>query len=451
MCSWLLPRRMQYRRAAVTPLTVLSLSLLVGVVALAVDGGTLMEARRHVQAAADAAALAGADDLYANYLTNQGIDSNGTAQASALTTASANGFANDGVQSTVTVSTSPQTYQGGPNVGKTLPAGYVEVMIQYNASHLFSGVFGYGTTPVCARAVARGRCTPLSFTDVFALNLQVAAAVKVSNLLGGLTVQNCIQVNSSSSQAVEASLTATITTPLISLNPAVGGLLGSILSLLSGSSTVTTCSPVPDPLRYLPAPDPVSLGLSTQGTNLHITSGIVNLYPGVYNGGIRISGTATVILHANSDGTPGIYYLNGQNGFQVSGSASVTTAASETAGIMIYNNWSNATATISLNSSGTITLTPPASGLYRGLCIFQKRGTLSSPGPTATIAAQLTTNVTGTIYTAYASVSLSGSALTNVMGGQIIADTLSVSGLVNLNINAGSQPTANMRILGLVE
>ena len=79
MYSCCLRRSTSSRRGTVTPLTVLNLALLVGVVALAVDGGTLMETRRHVQAAADAAALAAAADLYSNYTANQGIDLSGSA------------------------------------------------------------------------------------------------------------------------------------------------------------------------------------------------------------------------------------------------------------------------------------------------------------------------------------------------------------------------------------
>src|SRR5579885_3452680 len=234
MRSCSLSRRRQFRRSAVAPLTILCLALLVGVAALVIDGGTLMEARRHVQAAADAAALAGADDLYSHYLSNQGIDVGGTAQASALATASANGFTNDGVHSTVTVSTSPQTYQSGPNAGKTIPAGYIEVVIQYNASHLFSGVFGSGTSAVRARAVARGRCAALSSNGVLALNLNVSAALKVAST-GGLTVNGGIQVNSSSSSALQVTTTGKVTASRFVLNPATGGLLTSILSILSGS------------------------------------------------------------------------------------------------------------------------------------------------------------------------------------------------------------------------
>jgi Flp pilus assembly protein TadG len=444
------PCRLQLRKGAVAPLTILCLSLLVGVAALVIDGGTLMEARRHVQAAADAAALAGAEDLYAKYLSNQGIDVSGTAKTSALATASANGFNNDGVQSTVTVSTSPQQYQGGPNAGKTIPAGYTEVIIQYNASHLFSGVFGSGTSAVRARAVARGSCTPLKYNGVIVLNLNLSDALTVSG--GGLAVNGGIQINSSSSTAVSVTGSGTLTATQITTNPATGSLLGNLLSLLGGSvPSIVTSPPVPDPLRYLPPPNPVQLGLTTQGNNLSISSGIVNLHPGVYNGGIRISGSALVILHANSDGTPGIYYLNGQNGLQISNMAVVTTAVGETAGVMIYNNWSGSGDTINVSGRGSLKIIPPAYGPYRGLSIFQKRGTPTSTGPTVTISGGGNINATGTIYAAHAAVTLSGSSLLNTMGGQIIADSINVSGSAILNINPGSQPIANQRLLGLVE
>lgn len=449
-----LRRPLSSRRGAVTPLTVVNLALLLGVVALTVDGGTLMEARRNTQTAADAAALAGAADLYSNYLVNQGIDVNGTALASALANASANGFLNDGVQSTVTVNTSPQPYQGGPNAGETIPSGYVEVLIQYNVDRLFSGIFGSGSLPVRARAVARGRCSALANTSLLALNVKASGALTVANL-ASLSVNGGIQVNSSSGQSIQLLGAGMVTATQFTVNPAAGSLLGSISSLLAGpggsSPRAGTCSPAADPLLYLPAPNPVQLGLSTRATNLRITSGTVDLYPGVYSGGIWISNGATVTLHANSDGTPGIYYLSGQNGLQVSGSATLTTAPTETAGVMIFNNWSSASACINLSTKGNITLTPPASGPYRGLVIFQDRGTLSNLGPTITFGGSGSVNISGTIYAAYSPVSLSSQLSTNVLGGQIIADSVSVGGFAQVVINSGTQPTATQRLLGLVE
>lgn len=441
------------RGGAVTPLAILSLALLVGIVALVIDGGTLMEARRHIQGAADAAALAGADDLYLQYSRNQGIDVNGTARASALTAASANGFANDGVQSIVTVNTSPQTYQSGPNTGRTIPPGYIEVVIQYNANHLFSGVFGSGPTPVRARAVARGRCAPLVSNGVIALNLSVADALHVGGT-ARLAVNGGIQVNSSSSLAVNIGGSLGLTATQLSLDStaASNGLLASLLSLLGGSVTsIVTSPPIADPLRYLSPPDPAQLGLATRGNNLSVNGGIVNLYPGVYNGGIRISGVAIVILHANPDGSPGIYYLNGPGGLQVTNWATVTTALDEPAGIMIYNNWFQPSDSIRVNSFGAINILPPTSGPYRGLSIFQKRGTLSSPAPTVTLSGGGAINLRGTLYAAYAAVSLVGNSALNTMGGQIIADTIQASGSVQININPGFSPLASQRLLGLIE
>ena len=257
------------RAGGVTPLTLVCLALLIAIIALVVDGGTLMEDRRHVQAAADAAALAAAADLFAHYSANQGADPSGSALDSALAIAAANGFNNDGVQTIVTVNISPQNYQAGPNAGKPLPPGYAEVIIQYNASRIFSNVFGSGTIPVRGRAVARGQWTPSS-AKVMALNPSASGAL---NLSGILNIAGGLLVNSSSSNAITASLLSSLTATAIDLNNAVFGLLNFLLSLLLGGSPAANYQPpVADPLRYLPAPDPVQLALPVQGNNLNITS-----------------------------------------------------------------------------------------------------------------------------------------------------------------------------------
>ena len=122
--------------------------------------------------------------------------------------------------------------------------------------------------------------------------------------------------------------------------------------------------------------------------------------------------------------------------------------AGETAGVMLYNNWQNSTDAVSLSASGSMVLTPPSSGSYEGLTLFQKRGTAATPAPTLTIVGGGKTDITGTIYVAYGDVTLSGVG-TNNMGGQIISDTLKTSGKVNVNPNG--QPIARGRKLGLVE
>src|SRR5262245_12116542 len=94
------------RRGAIVRWMVTSLVILM-IAALGLDGGRGMDERRHAQAAADAAALAAAADLYANWWTNHGRDSGGTAKTAAIAMAAANGYANDGTTSVVTVNIPP--------------------------------------------------------------------------------------------------------------------------------------------------------------------------------------------------------------------------------------------------------------------------------------------------------------------------------------------------------
>src|SRR5258707_15601623 len=99
--------RTGHRRGVAAVIVVISLTVLVGVAAITVDGGMALTERRRAQDVADAAALAAAADLFAHYLTNNGQDTNGTAAASARSIANANGYSNDGTRSIVTVRVSP--------------------------------------------------------------------------------------------------------------------------------------------------------------------------------------------------------------------------------------------------------------------------------------------------------------------------------------------------------
>jgi uncharacterized membrane protein len=114
------------RRGNVTALVALCLVPILGVTAIAVDGGMLLSDRRAAQRAADSAALAAAVEMFTNQNANAGTDPGGTAKQSALTTAAANGFKNDGVNCIVTVNIPPQS---GAFANKKYTA---EVLITYN-------------------------------------------------------------------------------------------------------------------------------------------------------------------------------------------------------------------------------------------------------------------------------------------------------------------------------
>src|SRR5438132_8466767 len=82
------------RIGTVAVLVAVCLTVLLSFVAIAIDGGLLMDDRRRAQSAADAAAMAGAADLFLKWQTNAGVDNQGTAVAKASATSAANGFPN---------------------------------------------------------------------------------------------------------------------------------------------------------------------------------------------------------------------------------------------------------------------------------------------------------------------------------------------------------------------
>lgn len=119
---------------------------LVGITALAVDGGNAFLARRDVQNTADNAALAGA------LARIKGQDWAATTFAAA----NVSGYNNDGTTNTVTVSSPPQTGEFAGNIE------YIQVRITYNAPTYFAGVLGIRYVTVSGEATARTKSPELT-------------------------------------------------------------------------------------------------------------------------------------------------------------------------------------------------------------------------------------------------------------------------------------------------
>ena len=236
------------RRGAVIILVALSLAVVLAFVAIAIDGGGLLEERRQAQATADVAAIAGAEDLFRNFPQNKGLDTDETAETRAREIADANGYSGDGVRSTVTVRTSPELYTGGPNEGEEIPKGYCEVSVQYNQPRYFSAIFGSGDLPIPARAVARGNWEP-SFIGIHVLDLHKPGSL-YGNGNAAVTVTGAkIIVNSDAPDAATSN-----------------GLViqGDDFKITGGTRTTGSGAfigpieygtpPQPDPLRHIPEP-----------------------------------------------------------------------------------------------------------------------------------------------------------------------------------------------------
>ncbi len=381
---------------------------LVSLLALTLEGGAIMAERRRAQAIADAAALSAACDLSNNYGTNAGLDPNHTAQASALLTANACGYSNDGTTSTVTVNVPPLS---GNSVSK---AGYAEVLVQYNQTRGFSGIFGSGTIPITARAVARGALQTFN-TGLLALE----PSNNGLNIAGGATLNvpsAGVVINSSNSQAFVISGGANITAGSIDID---GGYSATGSPTINGPIT-TGVSPTPDPLAYLPAVPTTGLTLQS-GPSLNYGSYTIN--PGIYNGGLNINGSLTVTMN------PGVYYMNG-GGLTVSNAGSLTGN-----GVLIYNNPTSSSDQINLCGSGKLTITPMTTGPFAGISIYQNR----SSNVTVSISNGSTNDtISGTIYAAGAQLNFAGSGGAQI-GSQVIVNTVNISGGSNMKINWSNQ------------
>ena len=316
------------RRAAVAVQVALTLTVLLGVLAIVVDGGLLLAQRRQQQAAADAAALA-----YAAAMA--GGANSATAQASALAIAAANGAANDGVQSLITPNTADASgnalhgiWSGpisGTFVGKAgttgYSTGYVEVVVEYDEVRLFSALWGSGTLPVRARAVAKWG-SAVNHWNASILTL-ATSGTGLTNSTSQLTVPGPIFVNAGISVSGSGNIAST------------GGainVVGPVAGTGYSPAPTTVSATTSDPLASLALPDQSSLTVQSTGP-MNINSGSITLQPGVYQGGITIQGGATVTLN------PGIYYLEG-GGLSIQGYGTTMTGS----GALIYNGQMNGAA-----------------------------------------------------------------------------------------------------------
>ncbi|HET6574217.1 MAG TPA: pilus assembly protein TadG-related protein [Fimbriiglobus sp.] len=405
-----------------------SLVTLLACVSLSVDGGMLQDRRRNVQAAADAAALAAAGDLYYNWSVEKGADTGGTARALALETAKTNGYENGVDGTTVDVSIPPAT---GPFTGQK---GYVEVVIKYEHARYFSKVIGTGSIPIRARAVGRGRKATtkqailvLDPNDKDALGIGGGGTVTVLN--------SSIQVNSSDPEATIANGGGTMYSEIDT--SITGGFVTPGGGSFSGGPLYTGTEPIPDPLAFVPAPNIADYQVRSTKKLSYSQAETITIMPGVYYGGISIQGQANIVM------LPGIYYMYG-GGFNFSGQGSLTGN-----GVMIYNDPQSTSDVISISGTNAvnITLSPPTSGPYQGFLFWQARGTT----PPIDITGNGNLQLTGTFYATGAQLNVTGNGAADLVGSQYIVDRLKTNGNGNFTVDWTPYSTPGVREVALVE
>jgi hypothetical protein len=427
------------RRGIVAVFVALMLTIIVGTMAIALDGGLLQHNKRRVQATADAAALAAATELFkhwpaivaSNYVT---FDPSNAANDAAQNYATYNGFKNDTTNAVVTVNIPPAS---GPFKGKV---GYAEVIITYNQPRYFSGIWGSSTAPVTARAVARGSWAGsnigIMVLDPSQKDSLNASGGGTATVTGGASVI----VDSNNSEAAAATGGSSIVASDFEIT---GGETGNLTGTIH-----TGTPPQPDPLRTLPVPTMPPAGNMTT-KSLGMGNKQYTLTPGTYTNLPNFSsGDQVVFEQASYNSNGGIFYING-GGFKSTG-ATISMDPNTSGGVMIYNapssSSSNQGVDITGNSSGSVNLSALTSGPYAGMLMWQDR--TSSVG--MSIAGQGSFDLEGTFYVANANLKVTGSG-TATIGSQYISRTLTMGGGGAVKINYTDGGTAPLREVRLVE
>ena len=179
---------------------------------------------------------------------------------------------------------------------------------------------------------------------------------------------------------------------------------------------LTGQNPSPDPLLQLAAPPatglPTFAGQTIQGNNS------ITLNPGIYTGKLTIRGNSDVTFN------PGIYIF--RNGIEISGNADVYGS-----NVLIYNQGGE----LEFTGNTDVNLTPPTTGTYAGISIFQARNNNNA----MTITGNAGWSIQGTFYLPNANLELQGNI--GLIRSMIIAYRISIIGNSSLQIDA-SEPTA---------
>ena len=398
-----------FRPGQAMPILAAAMAVIIGLCGLAVDVGLLYTARRSMQTAADAAAVAGATALR-NAQTVSGA---------ARAAATLNGFTDGSSDVSVAVNNPPSsgTYSGN--------ASYVEVVVAQPQPTYFLRALGYNSVSVSSRAVSGTISGPAC---MYSLNKTTSNAFVVS---GGspLTASCGVLIRSNNSSGLVVSGGSTLTATSI-------GVVASGYSASASSVTptpLTNVAPFGDPLASLQAPTvgaiPSSCTTTPDTTSLHgysATAG-ATINPGTYCGGITVSGGKTLNLN------PGTYILYG-GGLTVSSSNLIGD------GVTFYNtgtaSGSTAYKPIVFSGGSTTSLKAPSSGSLTGILFFQDRTLTANLNQQNTISGTSGAVIQGAMYFPTTPLVYSGGSAISTSYTLMIADTLTISGNSPTTVNA---------------
>jgi Flp pilus assembly protein TadG len=387
----------------------LIMPVLVGSAGLGTEVVWWLYKHKDMQSAADSGAVSAAT-----------AGSNLAVQANSVT--ASYGYANGVNNVTVTVNQPPSTgnYTASPQA--------VEVLVSQSEPRLLSALFGTDPVLINARAVA----LPNAGTGcVLALDPTASSAVKVS----GSNQLNLIKCNLYSDSNANPSLD-------VSGSAAVSANQVGVVGNISGASNITAPNGIRTGMQ--PVADPYANVTPTMPTycdynNKMQVKGTTTLSPGVYCGDISVNAGATLTL------SPGIYYFSGAK-LSVAGNATITGTGVT---LVFTGSTSKGWGTASISSNAIVNLTAPSPGTpaSQGIPGIVMYGDRNMPVGTAfNLTGGGTQNFGGAIYLPKASLNFSGGDGTTTSCTKIIADTITLTGSSNLQVNCAGLGTATIGV-----
>jgi len=452
-----------------------SLVVLLGFVGLGVDMGMLRYEKRIQQTAADAAALAGANNL--QYNAGAGVTT------AALAAAQTNGFGatgtycsnscpNAGDVGYVTVTVNNPPLSGPHQVGTTNANDYVEAIVSVVQPTYFMKIFGVNSEVVAARAVATNLAGPPGSTGPTCwLNLGAPQSqIELGNTVSGnptVEAQDCT-VETNGNLCTNGGVT--LNAGAIGVSGAWGGINGGGGNCTGGSVSpqpVTGVAAVGDPLAGS-VTDPCPGGTGGACTNslgkLSINSsgnctlngaacpstvascsgGQCTVNPGTYDSMCINVNSGTTVNFAS-----GLYVMTGPSGnvcntgtdFFVNAQATICNSTSPCSGMPGSANdgvtfYMTGTGSVNIAGGATSQLTAPNSGTYEGILFYQD----PTDTATASISGNSSSFFQGALYFPTAQLVFAGTGNTTFNQGAaytvLIANYTTVEGNATIYMNA---------------
>jgi hypothetical protein len=417
-------KRRKGQSGSILILGTLAIFVLFAFMGLAFDASYMFFHKRRMQTAADAGALAGAQELLRNPTAL-----NSTISTSALNDTSLNEFpdATNGIG--VVVNHPPVS---GPSAGNS---GFVEVIITQSQPTWFMRVLNVNSATVVARAVA-------GLSDgnacVYALNRDTGNPNNGFSINGTADAAfNCGVLSNSNFRAVGGGC---VITPIISYtgtyNPASSTCFpapGNVQNGVAVTDPIGTRFPIPyysgcDYNNYK------ATGGAPEGINPVLS-------PGIYCGGINLGGSVASVTFL-----PGTYIL-------VGGGMSITSGINVTGrGVTFFNTYPGAQVNkydgIKIaGGSGVINLTAPISGTYKGLLFYQDPRVIGTSNNGSSFSGGSTSQFRGILYFPSTDLKYAGNS-SNGLSGNLATDGYTILIGYNVSVEGNSQINANYSDIG---